>query len=107
MLKLSVSLLFKIEIFMTGNDESNFLNRPFSERLAKGESRMTILSFELSVLQIYRDDPRYSYNSTDFSNCFALAFSLASSHINFHCGTFLSSCLIVWAEVTKIAGTGS
>jgi hypothetical protein len=58
---------------MTGNDESNFLNRPFSERLAKGESRMTILSFELSVLQIYRDDPRYSYNSTDFSGNISVA----------------------------------
>jgi hypothetical protein len=58
---------------MTGNEKSNFLNRPFSERLAKGESRMTILSFELSVLQIYRDDPRYSFTSTDFSGSISVA----------------------------------
>ncbi len=39
--------------------------RPFTLRLALGEPQLSFSSFDLSVLETYRNDPRYSYTTDD------------------------------------------
>ncbi len=46
-------------------DRSKYSDKPFSLRLALGEAQMDFHSFDLSVLEFYRNDPRYYYNVDD------------------------------------------
>ena len=46
-------------------DQTLFSDRPFSLCLALGEPQLTHKSFELSVLEVYRNDPRYYYRYGD------------------------------------------
>ncbi|MEA2163199.1 MAG: hypothetical protein QOK37_1326 [Thermoanaerobaculia bacterium] len=44
-------------------NESDFVGRPFSFRLARGEPQLKFLAFDPAVLEIYRNDPRYIYRA--------------------------------------------
>lgn len=46
---------------------SDHTDRPFTRRLALGEPQLAFESFDLSVLEFYRNDPRYSYTTNDIS----------------------------------------
>lgn len=46
-------------------NEDNYGNRPFTLRLALGEPQLSYQSFDLSVLEHYRNDPRYHYDFHD------------------------------------------
>jgi|LGVF01.1.fsa_nt_gb hypothetical protein len=48
-------------------DPSEYQDRPFTLRLALGEPQLSYLSFDLSVLEFYRNDPRYYYTNNDIS----------------------------------------
>jgi len=51
-------LIFKV-------DPLDYEDRPFTRRLALGEPQLSFESFDLSVLEFYRNDPRYSYTNND------------------------------------------
>lgn len=40
-------------------------NKPFTRKLALGEPQLSFYSFDLSILEFYRNDPRYYYNCDD------------------------------------------
>jgi len=46
---------------------SEYQDRPFTLRLALGEPQLSFLPFDLSVLEFYRNDPRYYYTNNDIS----------------------------------------
>jgi hypothetical protein len=46
-------------------DRTKYAGRPFSLRLALGEAQLDFHSFDLSVLEFYRNDPRYYYRADD------------------------------------------
>jgi len=48
-------------------DPSEYQDRPFTLRLAFGEPQLSFLSFDLSVLEFYRNEPRYYYTNNDIS----------------------------------------
>ena len=48
-------------------DPSKYQDRPFTLRLALGEPQLSFESFGLSVLEFYRNDPRYSYINSDIT----------------------------------------
>ncbi len=48
-------------------DTAKYQDRPFTLRLALGEPQLSFISFDLSVLEFYRNDPRYYYTNNDVS----------------------------------------
>jgi hypothetical protein len=44
---------------------SDFIGRPYELELALGHPQLSFRSFELSVLEFYRNDPRYTYENRD------------------------------------------
>jgi hypothetical protein len=48
-------------------DPQRYSHRPFTLRLALAEAQLSYLCFDLSVLEIYRGDPRYYYRTDDVS----------------------------------------
>lgn len=48
-------------------DVQSFLDRPFTMRLALGEPQLTFKVFDIAVLEAYRNDPRYYYQTDDVS----------------------------------------
>ena len=52
-------------------DQQAFSGRPFTLRLALGEPQFLPLSFDLTVLEKYRNDPRYSYTHNDVGGSIA------------------------------------
>lgn len=48
-------------------DWTRYVNRPFTLRLAMGEWQLRPYFFELGVLAIYRNDPRYRYHTDDIT----------------------------------------
>lgn len=48
-------------------NQDDYKNTPFTLRLALGEPQLSYLSFDLSVLESYRNDPRYYYWNNDIS----------------------------------------
>ncbi len=48
-------------------DVAQFRDRPFALRLALGEPQLTFAVFDLAVLETYRNDPRYHYQTDDVS----------------------------------------
>lgn len=48
-------------------DQSKYQGRPFTLRLALGEPQLSFVPFDLTVLESYRNDPRYYYDSNDIS----------------------------------------
>jgi hypothetical protein len=50
-------------------DRSKYRDEPFRLKLALGEPQLSYYSFDLSILEIYRNDPRYHYRNDDISGC--------------------------------------
>lgn len=48
-------------------DWKKYVSRPFTLRLAMGEWQLRPYFFELGVLEIYRNDPRYTYRTDDIT----------------------------------------
>lgn len=48
-------------------DPLKYQDRPFTLRLTLGEPQLSFESFDLSVLEFYRNDPRYSYTNNDIT----------------------------------------
>ena len=46
-------------------DPSDYNSEPYKLRLALGEAQLSYVSFDLSVLEFYRNDPRYRYENDD------------------------------------------
>lgn len=46
-------------------DREAYERRPFTLRLALGEAQLSAAFFDLSVLEVYRNDPRYLYETND------------------------------------------
>ncbi len=44
---------------------TDYQGRPFTRELALGAGQLEFRSFDLSVLESYRNDPRYHYNNDD------------------------------------------
>lgn len=55
------------EYLKTTVDWTQYVNRPFSLRLAMGEWQLRPYFFELGILAIYRNDPRYRYHTDDIT----------------------------------------
>lgn len=47
--------------------EEDYYDKPFTKKLALGDAQLTYYSFDLSVLEFYRNDPRYYYQTDDIS----------------------------------------
>ena len=54
-------------------DRSSYSMVPFTLRLALGEPQLSFLAFDLSVLEIYRNDPRYYYSNDDISGSISIS----------------------------------
>ncbi len=48
-------------------DQDSYAGQPFTLSLALGTPQMTLLSFDLPVLERYRNDPRFHYTTSDVS----------------------------------------
>jgi hypothetical protein len=48
-------------------DESHYTGEPYRLALALGEPQLAYRAFDLSVLEFYRNDPRYLYHANDMS----------------------------------------
>jgi hypothetical protein len=46
---------------------ADYAGQPFSLRLALGQPQLSYISFDLRVLEFYRNDPRYYYTNNDIS----------------------------------------
>lgn len=53
------------EILASRVKEGEALDRPFTRRLTLGEAQLEFHAFDLSVLEFYRNDPRYHYETDD------------------------------------------
>lgn len=54
-------------------DPADYEGRPFTLRLALGEGQLVPAFFELSVLENYRNDPRYLYRTNDTSGTISVS----------------------------------
>jgi len=45
----------------------NYVDRPYTHEIAKGAGQLDHRSFDLSVLEFYRNDPRYYYQTDDIN----------------------------------------
>jgi hypothetical protein len=50
-----------------------YLDRPFTRLLALGKPQLHHISFELSILETYKNDPRYTYSSNDISGWISIS----------------------------------
>lgn len=48
-------------------DQSEYAGKPFTLRMALGEPQLAFQPFDLSVLEFYRNDPRYHYDHDDIT----------------------------------------
>lgn len=48
-------------------NREKYINKPYTLLMALGEPQLSFISFDLSVLEFYRNDPRYYYNSDDIN----------------------------------------
>jgi len=54
-------------------DPSKFEKKPFTLRIALGEPTLNFAAFDLSVLEFYRNDPRYFYSANDVSGWISIS----------------------------------
>jgi len=54
-------------------DINKFKNKPFTLRIALGEPTLNFGVFDLSVLEFYRNDPRYFYSTDDISGWISIS----------------------------------
>lgn len=66
-------------------DQTKFQDKPFTLKLALGEPQLSYYSFDLSVLEGYRNDPRYHFDLDDISG----SLSVKSEH--YESGTMVES----------------
>lgn len=50
-----------------------FIQRPFTKLLASGKSQLEAMFFDLSVLELYRHDPRYVFHFDSYSGWISIA----------------------------------
>ncbi len=50
----------------------NYADRPYTKELALGSGQLDFRAFDLAVLEIYRNDPRYHYYTNDISGCISV-----------------------------------
>jgi hypothetical protein len=55
-----------------------FKDKPFTRKIALGEPTLNFAVFDLSILEIYRNDPRYSYSTNDIGG----QISISSEYYN-------------------------
>jgi hypothetical protein len=55
------------KVLQNAVDQSKYVGKPFTLALALGEPQLNYASFDLSVLEFYRNDPRYYYVTNDIS----------------------------------------
>jgi len=53
-------------------DPSNYTRRPYLLELALGHPQFSFRSFDLSVLEFYRNDPRYTYENRDIDGLISI-----------------------------------
>ena len=56
----------------TAVDPFNYAGRPYVLELALGNPQLSFRSFDLSVLEFYRNDPRYSYENRDIDGLISI-----------------------------------
>ena len=52
--------------------ETDYQDQPFTRELALGVGQLKFHSFDLAVLEIYRNDPRYRYDNDDIRGCISV-----------------------------------
>lgn len=57
-------------------DDAKYAGQPFTLMLARGEPQLRTLAFDPAVLEVYRNDPRYHYDTNDISG----TISVTSEH---------------------------
>jgi hypothetical protein len=60
-------------------DPGTYVGRPFSLRLALGEPQLSFETFDLTVLETYRRDPRYHFDSNDIAGWISIGDPYVSS----------------------------
>jgi hypothetical protein len=55
-------------------DVNKFKDRPFTLRIALGEPELNYAVFDLSVLEFYRNDPRYVYSVDDIQGWISVSY---------------------------------
>ena len=53
-------------------DTSDYVDRPYTLELARGHQQFSFRSFDLSVLEFYRNDPRYMYENRDIDGLISI-----------------------------------
>jgi hypothetical protein len=48
-------------------DQSKYAGQPYTLRMALGDGQLEYVAFDLAVLERYRNDPRYHYDTDDFT----------------------------------------
>lgn len=54
-------------------DVNKYKNKPFTLRIALGEPTLNFVPFDLSILEFYRNDPRYYYSSNEISGWISIS----------------------------------
>jgi hypothetical protein len=54
-------------------DPAKYSNRPYVLDIALGQPQLSFRSFDLSVLEFYRNDPRYTYENRDIDGYIAIS----------------------------------
>lgn len=54
-------------------DRNTYKGRPYTEMLALGKAQLDYCSFDLSILESYRNDPRYYYKNNDITGNICIA----------------------------------
>jgi hypothetical protein len=61
------------EYLATSVIAANYSGRPYTLELARGAAQLDTRAFELSVLEFYRNDPRYTYHCDDVQGWISLS----------------------------------
>lgn len=61
-------------------DRSQYQSRPFTLKLVLGEPKVRFYPFDLRVLEFYRNDPRYHYETDDISGSIGVRDKYFESH---------------------------
>jgi hypothetical protein len=71
---LNNSCIYPHNNVLKGNSQidRDYIDKPYSKELAQGAGQIDFRAFDLSVLEIYRNDPRYHYDNNDISGCISL-----------------------------------
>lgn len=59
-------------VLMTEPRVAEYSNRPYTHEIAKGAGQLDHRTFDLSVLEFYRNDPRYYYETDDINGSISI-----------------------------------